>query len=105
MNLMLNAVQAMPEGGRLRVSTARHGGFVELTIEDSGAGIPIHLFDRIWDPFFTTKPVGKGTGLGLSVTRRVVERNGGSIRAENVPGGGARFIVLLPIEGTGGATP
>ena len=101
-NLMMNAVQAMPRGGRLMVRTARGGRGVVLQVEDTGEGIaPAHL-DRIWDAFFTTKPVGQGTGLGLSITQRVVVRHGGSIRVESRPGEGARFVVDLPIEGPGG---
>jgi len=102
MNLMMNAVQAMPNGGRLTVRTARGGEGVILTIEDTGAGIAPEHLDRIWDAFFTTKPVGQGTGLGLSITQRVVTRHGGSIRVESRLGQGARFIVELPIEGPGG---
>jgi PAS domain S-box-containing protein len=102
MNLMMNAVQAMPAGGRLTVRTGRSVPGVFLHIEDTGPGIrPEHL-DRIWDAFFTTKPVGQGTGLGLSITRRVVDRHGGSIRVESQSGEGARFIVELPVEGPGG---
>lgn len=105
MNLMLNAVQAMAKGGDLRVSTAVRGPQVELCIEDSGPGIATHHLERIWDPFFTTKPTGQGTGLGLSVTHAVVTRHGGAIRAENRPEGGARFLVTLPIQGSGGHHP
>jgi PAS domain S-box-containing protein len=102
MNLMLNAVQAMKQGGTLTVRTRRDSDGVTLEIEDTGHGIdPIHL-DRIWDPFFTTKPVGQGTGLGLSITQRVVSRHGGRIRVESRPGDGARFIVWLPFAGPGG---
>jgi PAS domain S-box-containing protein len=102
MNLMMNAVQAMPNGGRLTAGTARGGAGVMLTIEDTGVGIAADHLDRIWDAFFTTKPVGQGTGLGLSITQRVVSRHGGTIGVESRPGQGARFIVELPIEGTGG---
>ncbi len=103
MNLMMNAVQAMPSGGALTVRTRRHGASsVLLEIGDTGVGIQPHHMDRIWDPFFTTKPTGHGTGLGLSITQRIVTRHGGQIRAENLEGGGARFIVELPIEGPGG---
>lgn len=102
MNLMLNAVQAMPDGGTLTVASRSHGAEIELRIEDSGPGIPTQYLDRIWDPFFTTKPAGKGTGLGLSVTQRVVARHGGRIRAENRPEGGARFVIELPVDGPGG---
>jgi hypothetical protein len=102
MNIMLNAVQAMPDGGTLTVASRSHGAEIELRIEDSGPGIPTQYLDRIWDPFFTTKPAGKGTGLGLSVTQRVVARHGGRIRAENRPEGGARFVIELPVDGPGG---
>ena len=103
MNLMLNAVQAMGQGGMLTVRTRRSARGVQLEIEDTGSGIsPAHL-DRVWDPFFTTKPPGQGTGLGLSITQRLVTRHGGTIRAENRPEGGARFIIQLPLEGPGGA--
>jgi PAS domain S-box-containing protein len=102
MNLMLNAVQAMPKGGTLRVRTRGFPHHVVIEVDDTGPGIaPPHL-DRIWDPFFTTKPPGQGTGLGLSITQRIVTRHGGTIRAENLPQGGARFTVELPIEGPGG---
>jgi PAS domain S-box-containing protein len=102
MNLMINAVQAMPAGGTLRVSTRPEGEGILLEIEDTGSGIdPVHL-DRIWDPFFTTKPVGQGTGLGLSITQRVVTRHGGRIQVESRAGEGARFIVWLPVAGPGG---
>jgi len=102
MNLMLNAVQAMPKGGTLAVRTRRAGASLRLEIEDTGPGISDSHLDRIWDPFFTTKPPGQGTGLGLSITQRIVTRHGGRIRAENRSEGGARFIVELPVEGPGG---
>jgi PAS domain S-box-containing protein len=102
LNLMMNAVQAMSGGGELRVRTARADRFVELVVEDTGPGIAPQNLPRIWDPFFTTKPAGQGTGLGLFVTQEIVTRNGGTIRAENVKAGGARFTVRLPIDGTQG---
>jgi len=102
MNLMLNAVQAMPGGGTLEVRTRLEGEHVILEVADTGPGIPDDIAERIWDPFFTTKPTGKGTGLGLSITRGQVERHGGSIRAENRPGGGTMFVVELPVRGSGG---
>jgi hypothetical protein len=101
MNLMMNAVQAMANGGALRVVTTRSGSRVTVTVEDTGPGISSRIADRIWDPFFTTKPVGKGTGLGLSITHRVVTRHGGTIRLEH-PERGARFVVELPVAGSGG---
>jgi PAS domain S-box-containing protein len=102
MNLMLNAVQAMPKGGTLTVRTRRAGAGVGLEIEDTGPGIPEAHLDRIWDPFFTTKPPGEGTGLGLSISQRIVTRHGGRIGADRGRDGGARFIVELPVEGPGG---
>ena len=103
MNLMMNAVQAMPSGGTISIRTRRSGAaFVILEISDSGPGIAPEHIDRIWDPFFTTKPTGQGTGLGLSITQRIVTRHGGTIQAENLQGSGARFTVELPVEGPGG---
>jgi two-component system, NtrC family, sensor kinase len=102
MNLCMNAVQAMPEGGTLTVRTRSSSRHVTIEVEDTGPGIPADHLHRIWDPFFTTKPVGQGTGLGLSITQRIVTRHGGTIRVESLPGRGARFVIELPMEGPGG---
>lgn len=102
MNLMLNAVQAMPSGGLLRVRTRAAGTQVVLEVADTGPGIAPANLDRIWDPFFTTKPPGSGTGLGLSITQRIVARHAGQITAENRAEGGAAFTVELPVKGPGG---
>jgi PAS domain S-box-containing protein len=102
MNLIQNAVQAMPGGGALLVATRREDDRVVLEVADSGEGIPDEIAEKIWDPFFTTKPPGKGTGLGLSITRGQVEHHGGTVRAGTRPGGGACFVVELPIHGSGG---
>jgi signal transduction histidine kinase len=102
MNLMMNAVQAMATGGTLTVTTEPVDHGVRMIVEDTGPGISKEHLDRIWDPFFTTKPVGKGTGLGLSITHRIVHRHGGTIRVESQRGHGARFIVELPVAGPGG---
>jgi signal transduction histidine kinase len=102
MNLMINAVQAMATGGTLTVTSGHGDGHVRLSVADTGPGIaPQHLV-RIWDPFFTTKPVGQGTGLGLSITQEIVTRHGGRIAVASEPGRGARFDVELPVQGTGG---
>ncbi len=103
MNLIMNAVQAMPAGGTLTVRTRRVRDEAELVVEDTGPGISADHLDRIWDPFFTTKPAGQGTGLGLSITQRIVARHGGTIRVESTPGQGARFIARLPFAGPGGS--
>jgi signal transduction histidine kinase len=102
MNLCLNAVQAMKGGGELLVRTRRHGVDVRMEVIDNGPGIATSDLSRIWDPFFTTKPVGQGTGLGLSITHQVVRRHGGDISVESRPAEGARFIVTLPVAGLGG---
>lgn len=102
MNLCLNAVQAMPHGGRLTVTTASAPDGVVLVVDDTGPGIPPPLLDRIWDPFFTTKPPGEGTGLGLSITHQVIVRHGGSIEVRSRPGDGTQFTVRLPVGGPGG---
>jgi PAS domain S-box-containing protein len=96
LNLLLNARDAMPGGGCIRIATARHDGHVELTVADEGEGIPAELQGRIYDPFFTTKGPGKGTGLGLSVTYGIVQDHKGSIQVESLPGEGTRFTVRLP---------
>ena len=72
-----------------------------LEITDDGCGIPEEIHSRIFDPFFTTKPVGEGTGLGLSISHSIVSDHGGRIELESTPGQGARFRVILPVEGKG----
>jgi len=103
MNLCLNAVQAMPDGGTLTLRSRRAGErMVHLIVEDTGSGIEPQHIEQIWDAFFTTKPVGKGTGLGLSISQRVIARHGGSIRVDSSPGKGARFTIEIPVQGPGG---
>ncbi len=103
-NLLVNAAQAMPEGGgTIDVGVARHGDQVEVTIADDGKGIPPHLLERVFDPFFTTKPVGRGTGLGLSVSRNLVKRLGGDLRIESEVGRGTEVTIALPAAPTFGA--
>jgi two-component system cell cycle sensor histidine kinase/response regulator CckA len=111
MNLVVNARDAMPNGGMITIATrnvtlenqnATHGvdipngKYVEIGVSDKGAGIEPHLIARIFDPFFTTKPVGEETGLGLSTVYGIVKQSGGFIFAENIADGGAQFRVLLP---------
>jgi signal transduction histidine kinase len=94
LNLVLNAVDAMPKGGDLVVTSyERHGG-LELEIADSGPGLPESHLPRLFDPFFTTKATG--TGLGLSIVHRIVEAHGGRVTAANCPEGGAAFTIELP---------
>ncbi len=101
LNLLLNAADAMPNGGTLTVQTSYEEAslFLHATIRDTGSGIDKSMIDKIFQPFFTTKP--KGTGLGLSITRRLVEQHGGTIRVANHPSGGASFTIDLPIKPRG----
>ena len=103
MNLLLNAVQAMPDGGTLQVD-ARDGSEVELRISDSGPGIPQAVLPKIFEPFFTTRADEDGTGLGLAIVHAIVTVHGGQIRAESPPGQGATFVIELPtsLEPEGG---
>jgi two-component system NtrC family sensor kinase len=96
LNLITNAVQAMPQGGRLRVSTVQMGDEVVVAVSDSGVGIPPEALDRIFDPFFTTKPTGQGTGLGLSVSLGIVREHSGRITVESQAGRGSTLQVWLP---------
>jgi two-component system NtrC family sensor kinase len=96
-NLVVNATQAMPEGGRIVVATGPSGpGRVRFAVTDEGDGLSEEVSKRIFEPFFTTKPEGQGTGLGLSICYQIAEEHGGTIRAENTPGMGACFSVELP---------
>jgi two-component system sensor histidine kinase AtoS len=98
MNLLLNAADAIPGGGTLTAQTLldRTSRFLRITITDTGKGIDKSIINKIFLPFFTTKP--KGTGLGLAITKRLVEQHGGSIHVVNNPGGGASFTIDLPIK-------
>jgi signal transduction histidine kinase len=94
-NLIANALFEMRNGGKLGVHLEHDGQTLTVTISDTGKGIPAENLHKIFDPFFTTKE--KGTGFGLSVVLRIVKTYGGSIRAENRPSGGSRFVVSLPL--------
>jgi signal transduction histidine kinase len=96
-NLVMNAVHAITGAdGRIRVSTRRRDGKVEIAVSDNGPGIPPEIQQRIFEPFFTTKEPGKGTGLGLSNVMLVVEQHGGAIDLSSEPGAGATFRITLP---------
>jgi signal transduction histidine kinase len=98
LSLTLNALQAMPEGGRLTVRTEQRGDRVAVTFVDDGEGIVADVQQRIFEPFYTTRPVGQGTGLGLSVSLGIVQDHGGTIQVDSRPGKGATFVVWLPVE-------
>jgi len=97
LNLILNAVDAMPEGGTLRILSCRdiHPERIRIEISDTGKGLSEEDTEKIFQPFYTTKP--KGTGLGLAISRQMIERHGGTIQAVNNPDGGATFRVVLPV--------
>ncbi len=97
-NLVDNALDAVPEEGRVAVTARADGGKVVVRVTDNGSGIPADVKNRIFDPFFTTKPVGKGTGLGLDIVRRLVDRNNGLIEVDSEPGR-TEFRVSLPVVG------
>jgi two-component system NtrC family sensor kinase len=96
LNLVLNALDAMPEGGTLYLRTRVRGGKVIAEVRDTGTGILAENRDRIFDPFFTTRDVGEGTGLGLAVSSRIVEAHGGTIELETKIGRGSTFRIILP---------
>jgi two-component system NtrC family sensor kinase len=96
LNLVTNALQAMPEGGRLRVVTRRRGAMVELSIADTGRGIPEDVRSHIFEPFFTTKGEGEGTGLGLSVSYGIITAHGGTLALAETSAQGTCFVVTLP---------
>jgi signal transduction histidine kinase len=98
LNLLQNALDASPPGGRVLLSCGRRGDELVLQVEDEGAGIPPEHLERVFDPFFTTKAPGKGTGLGLAIVHRIVEDHGGRVEVESRPGR-TRFQVVLPLAG------
>jgi two-component system NtrC family sensor kinase len=100
-NLVMNAAEAMPEGGRLWLRTRVEGDDAVIEVEDEGSGIPEAILPRIFDPFFTTKGEGKGVGLGLAVVYGIVDSHGGAIDVCSGAGSGTRFTVRLPLQATG----
>jgi signal transduction histidine kinase len=98
-NLMINARDAIPSGGVVRLAGGEEDGEVRISIEDSGPGIPGDILPHIFDPFFTTKDPGKGRGLGLSICQRIIEESGGRVQVESSVGNGSRFVVRLKKAG------
>jgi two-component system, cell cycle sensor histidine kinase and response regulator CckA len=94
-NLVANARDAMPVGGRLEIGASHVGGAVLVEVRDTGSGIDPGVLPRIFEPLFTTK--GEGCGLGLALSRTIVEAHGGSITVESVPGEGTTFALVLPL--------
>jgi PAS domain S-box-containing protein len=99
LNLCVNSRDAMPNGGTILLATRNYHvdqGFVEISVADTGIGIPADLQEKLFEPFFTTKERGKGTGLGLATVYGIVQQSGGHIRVESSPGQGATFTIYLP---------
>jgi signal transduction histidine kinase len=102
-NVILNAAEAMPEGGRLEIKARGKDDLVTVEFTDTGGGIPESLVGKIFDPLFTTKP--RGVGLGLAVCKSIMEKHGGDIRVQSKEGEGTTFTVSLPtrpVQGDGG---
>jgi len=98
LNIVINAIEAMPDGGTLWVGTAHHARAKQVVIafRDSGPGIPAEIRDHLFEPFHTSKPTG--TGLGLAISYGIIERHNGTIEVESPPGGGTTFIIRLPVH-------
>jgi signal transduction histidine kinase len=97
LNLIMNAAQAMPNGGVISVEGETLPGRVRFSVRDAGPGVPREIRDKIFNPFFTTKPPGVGTGLGLAIAYRIVEKHGGALSLDDTPGG-ASFSFTLPLK-------
>ena len=98
-NLVMNAIHAMPGGGTLRLELTHEKDMVKITVSDTGHGMPKEVLSKIFEPFFTTKEFGKGTGLGLTVVKGIIEEHQGSIAVESEEGKGTTFTIRLPKAG------
>jgi two-component system NtrC family sensor kinase len=100
LNLIINAAEAMEDGGELTLVTRSNStkNSIEISITDTGHGIPDEHFEKLFDPFFTTKEVGSGTGLGLAISYGIVKEHQGTINVESTLGRGTTFIIRLPIR-------
>jgi len=96
LNILINAMQAMPQGGKINVQIRSNDNAVEIIFEDQGEGIAEDILEKIWDPFFTTK--SKGTGLGLGIVKNIIESHGGTVHIRNRSVSGARVTVRIPVE-------
>ena len=98
MNILSNAVEAITKKGVITISTLISNSYIQVSIKDTGQGIPKKIRDKIFDPFFTTKGVGKGTGLGLSISQSIIEKHKGSIDIKSEAGKGSEFVIMLPVK-------
>jgi two-component system NtrC family sensor kinase len=97
-NILMNAAQAMPGGGKILIKTGRGDQYVFISITDTGVGIKEEDLEKIFEPFFTTKEKEQGTGLGLSLCKRLIEANAGKIEVESKVGEGTTFTIMIPIN-------
>ena len=97
-NLLVNASQAMPQGGHLYIRMWPQQDKVYVEIRDTGSGIAPEHLSRLFEPFFTTKPVGSGTGLGLSLSYSIIKKHQGDILVQSEQGVGSRFTIVLPLK-------
>jgi len=97
MNLLSNAIDAISGEGQIHVHSGSAGDMYTLSVTDTGSGIDPKVRDRIFEPFFTTKPIGVGTGLGLSIAYSIVQKHGGTLEAQDAPGGGTRMQLSVPL--------
>jgi signal transduction histidine kinase len=100
-NVLMNAIHAMEQGGTLTVRTYVEPDLIVAEVDDTGPGIPRDKLSKVWDPFFTTKGTGRGTGLGLTVSRKIIDLHGGEISIANRTEGGARVTIKISPAGTG----
>jgi signal transduction histidine kinase len=98
MNLLVNAGQAIEKKGKIKIATRADNGYVEIEINDTGAGIPKENLSKIFDPFFTTKQVGKGTGLGLNVSYNIIKEHKGTLYVTSTVGKGTTFTIRIPVN-------
>nr|HDM59028.1 hybrid sensor histidine kinase/response regulator [Bacillota bacterium] len=99
MNILVNAAQAIEGEGTIWIKTYTEGNNIVVKIRDTGGGIPQKVLKDIFNPFFTTKPVGQGTGLGLSISYGIIKKHGGEIKVDSEPGVGTEFTIILPLDG------
>ncbi len=96
LNLILNGIQSMPRGGGLTLEARVSGGNLDVTVADTGDGIPQEVLPKIFEPYFTTK--AKGSGLGLAIARRIIEAHGGTLTVDSTVGQGTRFRITVPVS-------
>jgi len=95
-NLIMNAKNAMPQGGSITIHVKQKEDTIEIIVSDTGIGISENNLSQIFEPFFTTRSAGKGTGLGLAITKQIIQEHGGNIDVESTLNKGTTFIITLP---------